>query len=97
MERTQQQLREDAIAIWQAGVEAVGSERLIGETLGVTDRELQIGELCIPLDETSRIVVVGAGKAGAGMAAGVETVLAEAASGNPLMRVVAYDDTAVGS
>ena len=30
-------------------------------------------------------------------ASSIETVLAEAASGNPLLRVVAYDDTAVGS
>ena len=84
MKRTQQQLREDALAIWRAGVEAVGSERLIGETISVANGVLQIGEHPIGLDEISRIVVVGAGKAGAGMAAGIEAALAEIADDKQL-------------
>ena len=70
-------LRRDAVAIWKAGVEAVDSERLVGnavrregERLVVCDREYDIAEL-------GRIAVVGAGKAGAGMAAGLERALGE--------------------
>ena len=84
MRRSQQQLREDALAIWRASVEAVGSERLIGETVQVANGALQIGEHSIPLDDISRIVVVGAGKAGAGMAAGMEAALAEIAEAKQL-------------
>jgi hydroxypyruvate reductase len=97
VERTQQQLREDALAIWRAGVDAVGSERLIAETVSVTDCALQIGELSFPLDEISRIVVVGAGKAGAGMAAGVETALAEIAKAKQLQGWVNVPEDCVRS
>jgi len=65
----------DALAIWQAGVDAVRSERLIrgaiqshGDQLTICGREFQFSKL-------TRIAVVGAGKAGAGMAAAVEDIL----------------------
>lgn len=65
----------DAQAIWQAGVDAVRSERLIadavqrnGDLLTICNREFHLPDL-------GRIAVVGAGKAGAGMAAAIETVL----------------------
>jgi hydroxypyruvate reductase len=64
-----------ARAIWQAGVEAVQPARLIanamqlrGDVLTVVNREFRISDL-------GRIAVVGAGKAGAGMAAAVEDIL----------------------
>ena len=69
------QLRRDALDIWQAGVDAVRSERLVAETLRVEGQSLGIGRELLPLDAIGRIVVVGAGKAGAGMAAAVETAL----------------------
>jgi hydroxypyruvate reductase len=68
-------LRRDALAIWQAGLEAVRSERLVRETLRVERSALVVDEEPIPLDDIRRIVVVGAGKAGAGMAAAVEELL----------------------
>jgi glycerate-2-kinase len=68
-------LSDDARAIWQAGVSAVDSGRLIrahvrrdAETLTVAGNEFTISKL-------ERIVVVGAGKAGAGMARALEEVL----------------------
>jgi len=73
--RSSEQLRRDAVAIWQAGVDAVRSERLVGESLRVEGGALVVVDERLPLDTVGRIVVVGAGKAGAGMAAAVEEVL----------------------
>ena len=75
--RTPQQLRNDALRIWQAGVAAVDSTRLVAQTLQVAGNILTIGDEELSLDRVRRIVVVGAGKAGAGMAAGVEAALGE--------------------
>lgn len=57
--------RDDAHAIWVAAVRAADPGRLVREAL-VRD----------PLPQTQRLLVVGAGKAGAGMAAGLEAALA---------------------
>lgn len=73
--RSSAQLRQDAVAIWRAGVDAVASDRLVQDNVRVTYRTLQIGDDEIPLDRVHRICVVGAGKAGAGMAAGLEAAL----------------------
>ncbi len=78
MHRTAAQLRDDAVHIWRAGVEAVGSERLIREQVLLDGHWLAIGdESAEPIDLRSvgRIAVVGAGKAGTGMAAALEDVL----------------------
>ena len=72
---TATQLRRDALRIWRAGVDAVLPQRLVPRCLSVEGQTLLIGDDAIPLDSIRRIVVVGAGKAGAGMAAAVETVL----------------------
>ena len=75
MKRPPAQLRRDALHIWQAGVDAVRSQRLVRETLRVDGSALLIGDEGLPLAAIRRIAVVGAGKAGAGMAAAVEEVL----------------------
>jgi len=75
MARSAAQLRQDARQIWQAGVEAVRSPRLVQKTLRVEGRTLWIGAEAVALDSIGRIAVVGAGKAGAGMAEAVEQVL----------------------
>jgi glycerate 2-kinase len=74
--RRNRPLRDDALAIWRAGVEAVDSERLVVESLRVTEQALEIRGQTFLLKPTARIVAVGAGKAGAGMAAGLEAALA---------------------
>ncbi len=74
MTRTLQTLRDDALAIWQAGVDAVRSERLVKKALRVEDGMLWVGDEVIALDSLRRIAVVGGGKAGWGMAAAVEEV-----------------------
>lgn len=72
-------LRTDAAAIWQAAIAAVQPERMIAARLAIEGGELLVGgrplDPPLHLDQAGRIVVVGAGKAAAGMAAGVETLL----------------------
>ncbi len=70
-------LTTDAIGIWTSAVQAVDSETLVqrhitreADRLAVAGREFSLSSL-------GRIVVVGTGKAGAGMAAGVETAIGE--------------------
>jgi glycerate 2-kinase len=75
MGRSTTELRRDALQIWRAGVEAVRSQRLVRRAFRVEGRSLIVGGDIIPLDAVRRIVVVGAGKAGAGMAEAVEQVL----------------------
>jgi len=72
-------LRDDAIAIWKADVAAVDSQRLVQANVTVDGDDLVVGGESSPLSGIGRIVVVGAGKAGAGMAAGIETALAAVA------------------
>ena len=83
MHRTADMLLEDALAIWQAGVNAVLPDRLIREYVHVDPLSaaggsaLWIDDLEIPLAGVDRIAVVGAGKAGAGMVVALEQVLGE--------------------
>jgi hydroxypyruvate reductase len=77
LRRTSYDLRRDALDIWLAGVAAVKSEPLVRRQVRVEGRKLAIGGKWIDLDRLGRIVVVGAGKAGAGMAAGLEAALGE--------------------
>ena len=69
------QLRADALAIWQASVEAVRSDRLVKDNVRIDGDWLLVGDETIELSKIGRIAVVGAGKAGAGMAAGLEETL----------------------
>lgn len=70
-----QTLTEHAKLIWQAGVDAVDSGRLVRDIVAVSGHRLTIGEASVDLRQLSRIVVVGAGKAGAGMAETLEEIL----------------------
>lgn len=68
-------LREDAVAIWQAGLSAVRSDALVRRFVSIADNQLTIGNQTLPLAEIDRIAIVGAGKAGAGMSEGLEAAL----------------------
>ncbi len=68
-------MRHDALAIWLAGVEAVRSDRLVRQNVHVENGRLTIGPESLDLGSIGHILVVGAGKAGAGMAAGLEAAL----------------------
>jgi len=76
--RSAEQLRRDVLAIWQASVDAVRSDRLVREAVRVDRGRLFICDEELDLGDIGRIVVVGAGKAGAGMAAGLEAALGPA-------------------
>jgi len=73
--RASQHLRSDALAIWRAGVAAADSARLVAQHVRVDGATLHIADEALALPRLRRIVVVGAGKAGAGMAAGLEAAL----------------------
>lgn len=62
-------------AIWRAAVQAVDSTRLVQQAIRIEDGQLVIAGLAIPLSSLRHIEVVGAGKAGAGMAWGAEESL----------------------
>lgn len=67
-------LRVDAVAIWRAAVAAVDSTQLVHRAVQRDGSRLEIAGHSIDLDRIGRICVVGGGKAGAGMAAGLEQV-----------------------
>lgn len=73
--RAPDQLRADALRIWRAGVDAVASDRLVERAVHRRGHELIVDDLGIDLRAIRRIEVVGGGKAGAGMAAGLERAL----------------------
>jgi len=77
MPQTAQQLRDDALRIWRAGVAAVDSALLVRETVRVEGSTLHVGDEEIDLRNVGKIAVVGAGKAGAGMVAGLEAALGD--------------------
>jgi len=76
MPRSADQLRADALQIWHAGLEAVRSDRLVQAHVRVDGQWLVVGDQPpIDLECIGRIAVVGAGKAGTGMAAAIEEAL----------------------
>jgi glycerate-2-kinase len=70
-------LRQDAEAIWRAGVAAVDSASAVRRQISYHDTQLRIADVNLELSNIGRIEVVGAGKAGAGMVAGLESALLE--------------------
>ncbi|MGE3316774.1 MAG: glycerate kinase [Planctomycetaceae bacterium] len=81
---TTSKLRQDAEAIWKAGVDAVDSGRLVRRAVRLEPasesgrRWLAIDRERYDVSNVGRIAVVGAGKAGAGMAAALEEILSAA-------------------
>jgi glycerate 2-kinase len=81
MSNLKSNLRDHALRIWMAGLEAVRSERLMKERLQYSghcfsiDREIGSGGTLRIDGMLRRIAVVGAGKAGAGMAAALEEII----------------------
>ena len=64
-------LRQDAISIWNAGVDAVRAAPLVERVTKVDGDELTIGEHRWDLSRFQRILVVGAGKAATAMTEGL--------------------------
>lgn len=65
----------DSEVIWRAGVSAVDSAHLVSSVVELTAEELRICGEKFNLPSLRRIVVMGAGKASAGMARGLEEAL----------------------
>ncbi len=72
-------LRKDCVAIWRAAVAAVDSERLVRSVIRRDGERLMICGHPLDPHGPGRICVVGGGKAGAGMASGLEASLADRA------------------
>ena len=68
-------LSRTAEAIWRAGVAAVDSARLVRNHVRRLESNLDVCGEAVDLASLHRIIVVGAGKAGAGMARGLEEAL----------------------
>ena len=77
MQRSADQLLDDALGIWLAGVDAVRPERLILQYVDVQGQTLRIGNEHFDLERIGRIAVVGAGKAGTGMVLALEKALGQ--------------------
>ena len=69
--------RSDAETIWKAGVTAVDSARLVRAAVQRGESTLDVCGEQFDLASLGRLIVVGAGKAGAGMAWGLEEALGE--------------------
>ena len=70
-------LRDDAIAIWKAGVAAVQPETLFQNAMHITANAIEIEEISIATSRMQRLIVVGAGKASAAMAVAFQKRLPE--------------------
>lgn len=64
-------VQQDLLTIWRAAIAAVASDLLVERAVQVTPNGLDFGTWRWTSRSDSRVVVVGAGKAGAGMAAGL--------------------------
>jgi glycerate 2-kinase len=67
--------REAAAAIWRAALAAGDVAPLLRRHVRLTDSRLTAGPLALDLDRVGRVLVLGAGKAGAAMAVAVEAIL----------------------
>jgi len=74
-------LREDAEAVFQAGLEAVNPIRAIKRHVALQDDRLIVGDQAYNLAEYDGIYVLGTGKASAAMAQAVEELLGERLKG----------------
>ncbi len=76
---TERRLRDDALAIWKAGVDAVEAGRLVRGALRVDDDAVVVsgakGEEWFMLHTAKRIAIVGAGKATTAMARAAQEAL----------------------
>jgi hydroxypyruvate reductase len=68
-------LEDRVLEIWRAGLNGVRSETLVEQSLKRRGNILYVNGRAFDLSQVGKLAVVGAGKAGAGMAAAVERVL----------------------
>ena len=85
-------MKDTCLAIFRAGLEAVDPYKATKKALLLSGDKLQVGENNYRLKDFKRIVVVGAGKAGAPMAQAVEEILGDRLEGG--LVIVKYGYTA---
>ncbi len=71
----EQTLQKHAYTILQASLEAVRPQQSVIEAMGLQQNILSIGSQTVDLSAFKKICVIGAGKAGGAMAAGLESLL----------------------
>lgn len=81
----QSQLTRDAIAIWKAGVEAVLADRVVENQIRWDGRWLTIADQAFDLKDAEKLIIVGAGKATAGMLSGVLDALEKSRKKLPIL------------
>ncbi|OHA85122.1 MAG: hypothetical protein A2408_02705 [Candidatus Yonathbacteria bacterium RIFOXYC1_FULL_52_10] len=70
-------LREDALAILEAGYRALDTETVIRETVQISDSTLHVGEHSYNLDDYERIFLIGIGKCAADAGGALERILGD--------------------
>ncbi|MFG0262974.1 MAG: glycerate kinase [Novipirellula sp. JB048] len=70
-------LRNDALLIWNAGVDAVRAQQLIAAQVRLESDQLSIADHLFSLTDFDRLIIVGAGKAASGMATGLTAVIGD--------------------
>jgi hydroxypyruvate reductase len=70
-----EQVTQDALRVWQAGVDAVRADRVVREQVRWDGRILEIQQTRLDLAHAKRWIIVGAGKAAGGMLEGILEVL----------------------
>jgi glycerate 2-kinase len=73
-------LKTIAAAIFNAGIKAVDPAGCVGRHLQLAAGELRVGQTSHRLDETGKLLLIGAGKASAAMARSAERLLAIAST-----------------
>ena len=89
------QITRDAIAIWLAGVEAVRADLVVDQQTNWDGRWLTIADRVIDLRQADQLIIVGAGKATAGMLQGLYTALQR--SGKTYPRLVGWVNVPEGA
>ncbi len=81
----QDKVTQDAIAIWMAGVEAVKADRVVGDQIHWDGRWLGMEDTVWDLKGCEQLIVVGAGKATAGMLSGLYNALERSHKEHPVV------------
>jgi glycerate 2-kinase len=86
------ELREDALEIFAAALDAVDPKKAIGSHIRMDRGAVRLGDLKLDLDAFSHIFVVGGGKAGGAMSEAVESVLGDRISGGVVNVLAGTED-----
>lgn len=81
----QNRLLIDALAIWKAGVDAVRADHVVADQIRIEGNTLLVADNEYRLHPRGKLVVIGAGKASAAMAAGFSKVITRSTSQNDLV------------